>query len=287
MPQLISKLQHNTYEKGEFSDEAPRNLEETTNLIKIFPWDLERPLTDIQLTGPSVTIIDNDLNYLKLGLYFGGKFCVYYLDRDNHLYEYHAPDIDAASRLVSDFFNECLALAPFEKHFFNIGNQPHFITNYFEYRIQAWRVGLITSIVAFYLIMMTVFFFEVPSTGFIFLPVIFFLVLGALLLSMLYNAFKIRHQYLQISRGNNQFLFGQNEDNIDTYSKTDIKEVVIFQGKNSSRSNILESFEIVFNNGERLRLTGILIQRYDFLSKLPEKLGIPVIYERNNLFKNR
>jgi hypothetical protein len=88
MPEFISKLQHNTYEKGEFSDEQPRDLEETINLIKDFPWDAERTLTDIQLTGPSVTILDNDLNYLKLGLYFGGKFCVYYLDKDNHLYEY-------------------------------------------------------------------------------------------------------------------------------------------------------------------------------------------------------
>ncbi|QEC79944.1 hypothetical protein [Mucilaginibacter ginsenosidivorax] len=85
MPQFISKLQRNTYEKGEFSDEQPRNLDETIQLIKDFPWDLERPLTDIQLTGPSVTIQDAELNYLKLGLYFGGKFCVYYLDKDNQI----------------------------------------------------------------------------------------------------------------------------------------------------------------------------------------------------------
>jgi hypothetical protein len=38
MLQLTSKLQHNTYEKGEFSDEQSRNVDETIQLIKNFPW---------------------------------------------------------------------------------------------------------------------------------------------------------------------------------------------------------------------------------------------------------
>ncbi|SDH12403.1 hypothetical protein ACRQ5D_22375 [Mucilaginibacter sp. P25] len=108
MLQLISKLQHNTYKKGEYSDEEYRNLDDTIQLIKDFPWDAERALTDIQLTGPSVTIQDNDLNYLKLGLYFNSKFCVYYLDIDNHLYEYHAPNVEEACNLVKDFFGQAL-----------------------------------------------------------------------------------------------------------------------------------------------------------------------------------
>lgn len=37
MLQLTSKIQHNTYEKGEFSDEQPRDLDETIRLIKDFP----------------------------------------------------------------------------------------------------------------------------------------------------------------------------------------------------------------------------------------------------------
>ena len=54
MPEFISKLQHKTYEKGEFSDEKVRSLDETIKLIKTFPWDAERTLTDVQLTGSSV-----------------------------------------------------------------------------------------------------------------------------------------------------------------------------------------------------------------------------------------
>ena len=134
MPEFISKLQHKTYEKGEFSDEKVRSLDETIKLIKTFPWDAERTLTDVQLTGPSVTIRDEDINYLKVGLYFNGKYCLYYLDSDNHLYEYHAPDIDDACIKVADFFNASLDLQKFEKHFLNVGNKAYFDTNYFEYR---------------------------------------------------------------------------------------------------------------------------------------------------------
>jgi hypothetical protein len=85
MPAFISKVQHKTYEKGEFTDEKERSLAETISLINDFPWDKERPLTDIQLTGPSVTICDEDVNYLKVGLYFNGKYCLYFLGGDNHL----------------------------------------------------------------------------------------------------------------------------------------------------------------------------------------------------------
>jgi lipase chaperone LimK len=55
MPEFISKVQHKTYEKGEFSDEKVRTLQETIELIKAFPYDDERALTSVELTGPSVT----------------------------------------------------------------------------------------------------------------------------------------------------------------------------------------------------------------------------------------
>jgi hypothetical protein len=55
MAEFISKLQYKTYEKGEFSDEKARSLEETIQLIKNFPWEEQRG-GDVQLTGPSVTI---------------------------------------------------------------------------------------------------------------------------------------------------------------------------------------------------------------------------------------
>ncbi|MGI4022132.1 MAG: hypothetical protein ACRYFA_11545 [Janthinobacterium lividum] len=80
MCNLVSKLQYKTYETGEYSDEEARNLEETLILIQDFPWEEQRHLIDIKITGPSVTIQNDEGAYLKLGLFFNNKFCVYLFD---------------------------------------------------------------------------------------------------------------------------------------------------------------------------------------------------------------
>jgi hypothetical protein len=282
MPQFISKLQHNTYEKGEFSDEQPRDLGETIRLIKDFPWDLERSLTDIQLTGPSVTIQNDDVNYLKLGLYFGGKFCVYYLDKDNHLYEYHAANIEAAEKLVADFFNQTLELSIFDKHFFNIGNQPHFITNNFEYGIKPRRIAIVTCIPFIYVLLFAgVLLDATKSNRDIVVPALSMLAIGGVILSILYRFFENRRQYLQISRGNDRFSFGQDKKSIVACYKRDIREIIIYGGRGSGRSSMFEVTGIVFNNNQCLKLSNLLISRHDLLSKFPDKLRIPVIYDRD------
>jgi hypothetical protein len=282
MPQFISKLQHNTYEKGEFSDEQPRDLDETIQLIKDFPWDLERSLTDIQLTGPSVTIQDDDINYLKLGLYFGGKFCIYYLDRDNHLYEYHTPDIEAAKKLVTAFFNQTLDISIFEKHFFNIGNQPHFITDSFEYGIKPRRIAVVISIPIIYVLLFAGIVLDASKNNKdIVVPALSMLAIGGVILSIFYKVFENRRQYLQISRGNDRFSFGQDKKSIVVCYKRDIKEIVIYGGRGSGRSSMFEVTGIVFNNNQCLKLSNLLISRQDLLSKFPDKLRIPVIYDRD------
>ncbi|MDN3584873.1 hypothetical protein [Mucilaginibacter flavus] len=281
MPQLISKLQHNTYEKGEFSDEAPRNLEETIQLIKDFPWDLERPLTDIQLTGPSVTIIDDGLNYLKLGLYFGGKFCVYYLDRRNHLYEYHAPDIATANNLVSDFFTQSLDIKIFEKHFFNIGNQGHFITNPFVYRLKTWNIMAVSFALYAYVIFLSVLFFKITVDDWrqVF-PIVFLIISGLAILYFVINNLKGRHQYLQISKGSDKFSYGIDDQHILIYEKAEIYQILYHQNSRS-RGGLFDKYKIVFKNGEVISLSGTLLSGDIFLGKLNKKLGIPVIDVRN------
>lgn len=281
MLQLISKLQHNTHEKGEYSDEQPRDVEETIKLIKDFPWDAERALTDIQLTGPSVTIQDSDLNYLKLGLYFNGKFCIYYLDNHNHLYEYHVPTIDEACTLVKVFFEQTLDLKLFDKHLFNIGNQPHFITNSFVYRVNPLRI--IASIAALSVYALLVVFliidgnFHLSQSG---LPGIGFLFIAAIGLFVGYITFinmTGRNQYLQISRGNGLFLYGWDEQHIVTYNKADIEEIIQIESWNMS--NIL----IKFKNGEVIQ-PKMLIRDFDFKEKFPEKLGIKITYIKKTRF---
>jgi hypothetical protein len=286
MPQFISKLQYKTYEKGEFSDEKPRSLDETLQLIKDFPWDKQRGV-DIQPTGPSVTIQDEYVNYLKIGLYFNGKFCLYYLDNDNHLYEYHTDNLNDASQLVKDFFSLALDLSKFEKHFFNVGNQKHFATQYFEYRIKPLRVLILTS---FLLIMVTMFLFfsiaAIIKVDVFYVILLMTSVLGLftyLLFRIYYNAFRNRNNYLQISKGNDVFSFGYNENYVTTYNKKDIDTITACEPKGNRNPNNVSVYEITFKDGTSLKFSNMLIADSVLRSKFPE--GIIANIDGNPLWK--
>ncbi|MFS2187181.1 hypothetical protein ACCC92_10945 [Mucilaginibacter sp. Mucisp84] len=285
MLQLISKLQHNTYEKSEYSDEQLRNVDETIQVIKDFPWDAERALTDIQLTGPSVVIQDNNLNYLKLGLYFNSKFCVYYLDNGNHLYEYHASTIDKACDLVKDFFEQTLNLSSFEKHFFNIGNQPHFITSDFIYRVNPARIFVLAAFFSIYLLFaISVFCASALHIGGGSYPIALLLIilgLGIFIGSIASVAIKGRNQYLQISRGNHIFYYGIDEKHIKEYNKADVAELA---HRTATSDRNMGNVQIRFKNGEFIQ-PKMLIHDMDLIQKFPENLGIKIIYPQNSLFK--
>ncbi|MGN8068561.1 hypothetical protein [Mucilaginibacter sp. SG564] len=288
MPQFVSKLQHNTYEKGEFSDEQPRNFDNTIDLIKNFPWDQERSLTDIQLTGPSVTIQDNDLNYLKLGLYFGGKFCVYYLDKGNHLYEYHTPDLDSVSTLVSDFFTQKLDLKLFEKHFFNVGNRAHFITKNFIYRLSTWYFLTLMSLFFIYLCIILLSSINKNNSGSLFLLCLTLFIFGSFLLYASSRYFKNRQQYLQISKGNNRFSFGYNDQQIVTYNKSDVQQIIYYAGKGNSSRNLSDDVEVYFKDGSAIKISNMLISAIDLLAKFKDPADnytVPVNFKTKNLFK--
>lgn len=277
MPRFTSKIQHKTYEKGEFSDEQERELAATIDLINTFPWDKERTLTDIQLTGPSVTVKDEGGNYLKIGLYFNGKYCLYYLDNDGHLYEYHTPDLKQVNTLVTGFFKAALDLSAFEKHFINIGNRAHFKTNPFIYRE---RLGRIVSLTA-YLLLYSVFFIS-TNIAVIMTDTPWHLgLLFALLSLFLYyfifriyrNAYLNRDNYLQISRGNDVFSFGYTADTIKSYNKADIKEMISYANRGSRNPNMIEAIEVIFKNGETIRFTNMLISTSDFQAKFHDSMG--------------
>jgi len=223
---------------------------------------------------------------LKLGLYFGGKFCVYYLDKDNHLYEYHAPDINTAGKLVSDFFDHTLDLTVFEKHFFNIGNQPHFITKSFEYQKSEGSITISIVLLIIYSAFALVFLVgSGPMGAFIVLPAIIFLfILGLLIKGLLRNS-KMKGQYLQISRGNNQFYFGENELNAVVYDKKNIKEIVHCLNWSYNNRRGGDNFKILFKNGDNIIIDPYLIDGLDFLNKFPDNLNIPVTLERKSLFQ--
>ena len=276
MPEFISKLQHKNYEKGEFSDKKVRSLNETLELIKTFPWDAERTLTDVQLTGPSVTIRDEDINYLKVGLYFNGKFCLYYLDRDNHLYEYHAPNINDACKIVADFFAGQLDLGEFEKKFISVGPAKHFEDASFNYTVKptGFFARLVFAIILALLeLLIVVMMFKVKPPVFIW----FTLVPFALFVSVLvfYSAYLQLKYYLKakdftltLSTGNDIFQFG-NIDSPADYNKADIDVINIYGNTGSKGSHVLDIMEIVFTDKSKIEIPGILIEPFTFRSKFP------------------
>jgi len=280
MPEFISKLQYNTYEKGEYSDEKVRGLEDTLLLVNDFPWDGQRG-ADVQLTGPSVTIHDESGNYLKVGLYFGGKYCIYFLDCDNHLYEYHAPDLEDANIVLRDFFNGQIELTKFDKHLFNIGNKGHFFSRDFIYRVKAWRVILTSAplIVIFLLFFSSAIAIKSAPFFIVAVPLLISMPCGCLLIYILNCYLGCSDQVLQISSGNNSFSFA-NSNRDSNYNKEDIKQIIV---NNHSRNVDFILFEICFKDESVLKLTTMLISEISFRNKFPSKLF--VFNPRNSLWR--
>lgn len=286
MSQFISKLQYKTFEKGEFSDEQTRDLEQTLSLIKSFPWDMQRGV-DVQLTGPGVVIVGALGDYLKIGLFYSGKFSVYYLNADNHLYEYHTDDLNEACGKVNDFFSGNLNIEDWEKHFFNIGNRAHLLTQAFEYRINATvfyaRFGLMVIVIVFYLLMCIVFFVlrRPVLAACLFLSFGSLFTLSTAMLLRIY--FRSKNLVLQISKGTNEFKFGDNVEQ-KVYLKSEITQINMYGHPVGRSKQLLTIMEISFNNGRIIKFPGLLIDPIDLLAKLSEK--VPINYlEQNSLFR--
>jgi hypothetical protein len=273
MPEFISKLQYKTYEKGEFSHEKVRNLEETLDLIKKFPWDEQRG-ADVQLTGPSVIIRDEYSNYIKAALYFNGKFCVYYLDCDNHLYEYHTADLNEVCSILSEFFGGQIELQKFEKRLLVVKARKHFENGFFDFTISTTKfyIRFLTLLVFFIfmlvpaILIMTVYSpllvkVLIPFLG---LVIDFLCLFSIYLLVRIYN--RSKNAYLQITQGNNIFKFG-NTGAITEYSKLDIAKINIYGVVSSKGSHILDIIEINFNNGDQIKFPGLLFDPFELQSK--------------------
>jgi|GEM_PF-7064327 len=291
MSVFISKIQHDTFEKGEFREEQVRSLSDTLELIKGFPWDAERSLTDIKLTGPSVTIQNEQGDFLKVAIYFNNKFCMYYL-RGDVVYEYVATDIEDVIKEVTDFYNDVLNSDKYHHDLFKIGARSHFESNAFEYQIKFWRVFLLNIFLILIAGMFLVFDIailrdlkKVPLVAvFVLISSIFFVVVGKILSSAISN----RGNYLQISKGSNIFLFGYTSNTIKTYDKPDVLEIISYEFRGIRNPNLIEVYEIFFIDGSRIKFSNMLISGSDLLEKFCDKmdnLQVKVTSGKGGLFK--
>ena len=91
MSLLNAKLQFNTFETGEFTEEKERTFEEVVALIRNFPWEDQTEILRVGLTNPSVTLDRNRKSFLKLLPYFHGKYALFYF-HDGMLFRNEATD---------------------------------------------------------------------------------------------------------------------------------------------------------------------------------------------------
>lgn len=288
MTTLVSKLQYKNYEKGEFSDEKPRNLEETLKLIEDFPWNLQRG-TDIQVTGPGIVIKDKKGGYLKIALYFNGKFSVYYMDSGDRLYEYHTPELTDECQKVKEYFEGNLDLSGFEKHFFNRGNRAHFVNGHFEYRVNQTKIPLLIILMAFFTMAFVITAVALPwLTG---VPLLIYplALFNAFLWSWGFYSYtklfiRCKKLVLIVSKGNPIFQFGT-DGHMVSYNKLDITEITGYGGL-QSRSSDLVTVEISFRKGNHIKFPGMLIDILLFNSKMPEDIKLTTITNLGAVLKN-
>ncbi|WP_259067091.1 hypothetical protein HDF24_19975 [Mucilaginibacter sp. X4EP1] len=286
MPQFISKLQYKTSEKGEYFDEKARSLKDTIELIKNFPWEREG-YADVELTGPSITIKDEQGNYLKVGIYYGGRFSLYYLNTKRDFYKYYQIDMDKVLVLVTNFFNGQLDLQKFDKHRFALGAKSHFITDPFEYRIKEWKVALLTIFWDVYFIIFFTFSIALLIDGeelFGLVSIIIPIFPGIILFSIFFNAYKNRNQYLKISRGEDTFQFGDSKAGITNYNKSDIKKIINYIDKANKTPNLIEIIEIIFKDDSSIIFTNMLMSSGALTYKFSDKWELSPIKESIGLF---
>lgn len=102
--ELLAKMQYNEFEPGEFVYNQKVNYETALSLIQSFPWEDERRKLRVSLTNPSITFQTDTNLFLKLALYYNGKFILYAFD-GKHLYSYSFIHFADSFSFIEYFFN--------------------------------------------------------------------------------------------------------------------------------------------------------------------------------------
>ena len=275
MKLLTSKIQHYNFEEGEFVEEKKRSYAEVIEIIEEFPWELEREFLVVDLTNPSVSISGLNFDYLKLSLYYNGKFVLHYFDRDDVLYSKSFFDIKDSHRYISEFFQDKLTLSDFRKqNTWLQKNKPHFESADFVYTVTAERVKKYlwsTSAISFAGSIFMVFLFVGKQVNMIMIGVFlffFFTVGGAFNLILFFNYyFYTKDKILSMSKANDMFYYGNKAAPI-LYDKKDIIEVKIIQLHHRTGVGGFALCKITMSDGKTLKIPNIFIGEDYLINKL-------------------
>lgn len=283
----LSKLQYKTFEPGEFVEIQRRNYDETIRLIENFPWNQEREHIVIDLTNPSVTL-EGETDFLKLALYFNGKYVLYYLNEENILFTKSFTVLADAYPYIHTFFGSAVfPVTDFKReNTWLKNNRIHFVTQDFRYMVTARRTRqfLLSSSgfsLVFFVTVNFFFLFDTDHTvtfwGLLLTVGLLFLFGGGINLLLFFNYYWFtRNRVLVLSRGNDLFLYGLRSDPV-VYDKKQISEISIIHYPNN-RSPIV-GFAVLwirFRDQRTIQIPTLLIDQTEIWRKFP---GISITYE--------
>lgn len=280
MESLLSKVQYRHFEPGEFTGQERRNLDELIRLIEQFPWEPERDKLAVSLTNPSVTVEGRQADFLKLSLYYNGKFVLYYVNREDQLFTVSLFDLREAYPYLERFFLEPVFRTDnFKKEptLFQ-HNQKHFVSKDFTYivnRKSILRYLWSTSGLNFGFGVFLLFFFFWKGvaanslTGQFAAGILLLFFGGGMNLVFFFNYYaSVKSTVLIMSRGQDLFYFGP-KGHLETFSKKDIKLYTVIQPKGSrSPAGEFAVVEIEFIDGRILTIPNLLINEQDLSQKL-------------------
>jgi hypothetical protein len=279
MDRLRSKIQLKDFEVGEFSEISDRTLAETLALLFDFPWATERTLASVELNCPSVTLEHPSGSFLKIGPYFGGKFCLYYCSKNGKVRTKILEELVSATNYFTSFFKGNGVLEGFDSYQFVINPKRFFETSRFEYLpnssavLQYFKFDLIFFVIPVFLMMNQFFtnwsFFKNPYGVLGMIATVLLLMGPSIYLFFNYRS-NWNNQYLRISRGHRYFLFGDANGTYE-YDKNEIKEVCRYnnsRGRNPWSLSMV--YTILFDDGKRILFSSLLIKDSAFSKKFPD-----------------
>jgi hypothetical protein len=288
MKTLTSKVQYSNFEKGEFTDIAPRTFEEVKQLIIDYPWQVQRHGISVELTCPSVTIEQNYDSFLKLGTYFNGKFCLY-LCENHQVYEKVCTTLEDSFDIISNYFLDNTIRQEFEKTTSLSNPTGHFATSTFEYKVDLKRIFWFLSFpvlfpfMPFVILILGLFFNSdrVPGLLVISIMLLLMIIMGGGNLYLFFNYYRrCKNQVISLSKGLDIFYYGEGDD-YNVFNKKDISEIRLYEYQNT-RSAWAEYkvYEIYFENGKQIRFPSLLLKNSLFRKKFLEHR----IHSKNRFF---
>jgi hypothetical protein len=273
---LCTKLQFKDFEPGEFANEKQRTCEETIELIAGFPWQEQREHLSIGLTNPSITIEGRSGDFLKLATYYHGKFILYYLDGEQHLYTHSFVDLADSYPFMRSFFNGEFETSGFQSQrtpFAN--NRLHFTTRTFTYTMQTGSTLALLSFVVLYCsvvsaaaVLVIVRPHNPMAVKLVMLLIgLFSLGMAITLIAQFANHYRSsKGRILTISRGCPTFYFGS-IDRPAAFDKNDIQEIMGYGGYKGADG--LKRTEIVFKDGRSVDISGLILAPFRLKDKFP------------------